>query len=195
MWVTSAEPLGRLWKIDPKTIRATVLLQTPSAPGLPLYSSGGPAEVTTAGGSVWVGFGNATEVARVNPGTGQLEQQLSVTKTEGTILQASASQIWVLLQTCSSSPNNYVPDRSQPGRVGRIDPRTGAFTGKDLKIGSSGGYDSFAAGPTMPGSETSPTPQSPRSATRQPLVTAGFATAKQRLELELEPQHHPRAGT
>jgi len=93
--------------------------------------------------------GRLRQCHRSRPGTGQLEQQLSVTKTEGTILQASASQIWVLLQTGSSSPNIYLPDRSQPGRVGRIDPRTGAFTGKDLKIGSSGGYDSFAAGPTM----------------------------------------------
>ncbi len=147
VWVTSG--LSRIWKIDPKTMRATVLLQTPSAPGLPLYSSGGPAGVTTAGGSVWAGFGNATEIARVNPATGGLEQQLFVTHTNGTILLPAASQIWVLFQTGSSSPNVYLPDRSQPGRVGRIDPRTGAFTGKDLKIGYSGGYDSFAASPTM----------------------------------------------
>jgi len=147
VWVTSG--LSRIWKINPKTMRATVLLQTPSAPGLPLYSSGGPAGVTTAGGSVWAGFGNATEIARVNPATGRLEQQLFVTHTEGTFLQAATSQIWVLFQTGSSSPNVYLPDRSQPGRVGRIDPRTGAFTGKDLKLGSSGGYDSFAASPAM----------------------------------------------
>src|SRR5262245_5606219 len=147
VWVPSG--LSRIWKIGPKTMRATVLLQTPSAPGLPLYSSGGPAAVTTAGGSVWAGFGNATEIARVNPATGALEQQLFVTHTEGTILQATTGQIWVLFQTGSSSGYLYLPDRSQPGRVGRIDPRTGAFTGRDLKLGHSGGYDSFAASPAM----------------------------------------------
>jgi len=147
--VTSAEPLGRLWKIDPKTMRATVLLQTPAAPGQPLYSSGGPTGVTTAAGAVWLSFLNATEIARVDPATGALEQQLLVTKTEGTIMQASASQIWVLFQTGSSSGYLYLPDRSQPGRVGRIDPRTGAFTGRDVELGSSGGYDAFAASAAM----------------------------------------------
>jgi hypothetical protein len=147
VWVSDGSSL--VWKIDPKTMRATVLLATPSAPGLPLYSSGGPAGVTTAAGSVWVGFGNATEIARVNPATGALEQQLFITHTNGTILQATTSQIWVLFQTGSSSGSLYLPDPSQPGRVGRIDPQTGAFTGQDLKIGSSGGYDSFAASPAM----------------------------------------------
>jgi streptogramin lyase len=145
VWVSDGSSL--LWKIDPTTMRATVLLATPSAPGLPLYSAGGPAGVTTAAGSVWVGFGNATEIARVNPATGALEQQLFITHTNGTILQATTSQIWVLFQTGSSSGYLYLPDPSQPGRVGRIDPQTGAFTGQDLKIGSSGGYDSFAASP------------------------------------------------
>jgi len=147
VWVGDGSSL--LWKIDPKTMRATVLMATPSAPGLPLYSSGGPAGVTTAAGSVWAGFGNATEIARVNPATGRLEQQLFVTHTNGTILQATTSLIWVLFQTGSSSGYLYLPDRSQPGRVGRIDPRTGAFTGNEVKIGSSGGYNSFAASPTM----------------------------------------------
>ena len=149
VWVTSAEPLGRLWKIDPATMRASVLLQTPAAPGQPLYSSGGPTGVTTAAGSVWLSFLNASEIARVDPANGALKQQLLVTKTEGTIMRASASQIWVLFRTGSSSGYIYLPDRSQPGRVGRIDPRTGAFTGKDLELGYSGGYDAFAASPTM----------------------------------------------
>lgn len=149
VWVTSAEPWGRLWKIDPTTLRASVLLQTPSAPGQPLYGAGGPDGVTTAAGSVWLSFVNATEIARVNPATGGLEQQLLVTKTEGTILQASTGQVWALFRTGSSSPNVYLPDRSQPGRVGRIDPLTSAFVGKDVKIGYSAGYDTFAASPAM----------------------------------------------
>jgi hypothetical protein len=149
VWITSAEPFGRVWKIDPKTMRASVLLQTPSAPGQPLYSAGGPDGITTAAGSVWISFLNATEIARANPATGALEQQLFVTKTEGTILQASTGEVWALLRTGSSSPNVYLPDRSQPGRVRRIDPQTGAFMGNNLTIGNSGGYDSFAASPAM----------------------------------------------
>jgi hypothetical protein len=149
VWVTSALPWGRVWKIDPATMRASVLLQTASAPGQPLYSVGGPDGVTTAAGSVWLGFLNATEIARVNPATGALEQQLFVTKTIGTLLQGTPGEVWVLFQTGSSSPNIYLPDRSQPGRVGRISPQANAFVGADFKIGDSGGYDSLAISPAM----------------------------------------------
>jgi hypothetical protein len=148
VWVTSAEPWGRVWKVDPATMRASILLQTASAPGQPLYSSGGPDGVTIAADSVWLSFVNATEIARVSPATGALEQQLFVTKTEGTLLQGNPRGVWVLFQTGSSSPNIYQPDQSQPGRVGRIDPQANAFAGPDLKIGDSAGYDSFAASPT-----------------------------------------------
>jgi hypothetical protein len=98
---------------------------------------------------VWLSFANATEIARVNPATGALEQQLFVAKTIGTLVQASAGQVWVLLQTGSSSPTIYLPDRSQPGRVGRINPQANAFAGTDLPIGDSGGYGSLATSPAM----------------------------------------------
>ncbi len=98
---------------------------------------------------MWLSFANATEIARVNPATGALEHQLFVTKTEGTLLQANTGQVWVLFQTGSSSPNLYLPDRSQPGRVARINPQANAFAGTNLKIGDSGGYDSLATSPAM----------------------------------------------
>jgi DNA-binding beta-propeller fold protein YncE len=63
-------------------------------------------------------------------------------------LTGSTGEVWVLFQTGARAPKAYLPDPSQPGRVGRIDPRTNAFVGKDLKIGDSGGYDAFAASPT-----------------------------------------------
>jgi hypothetical protein len=43
---------------------------------------------------------------------------------------APADELWVLLQTGSSSSNLYLPYPSQPGRVGRIDLRTGRFAGR-----------------------------------------------------------------
>ena len=35
VWVTSAEPYGRVWRIDPSTMQASIILQTPSSPTLP----------------------------------------------------------------------------------------------------------------------------------------------------------------
>ncbi len=148
VWVTSAVPYGRVWKIDPSTMRSSIVLQTPSSPTLPLYNSGGPAGITTEAGALWVSFSNGTEIARVNPRTGSLEDIFAVTRASGTILEGVGGLVWVLFRTGSSSSVVYDPDSSMPGGVGRIDPRTDTFIGAVLRIGDSGGYDSLVASGT-----------------------------------------------
>jgi hypothetical protein len=143
VWVASAVPAGYVWRIDPKTMRTVVFLQTPGPAGI-LQTPAGPDEIVTQAGSLWISLFNA-EIARVSPATGRLEQQIFVRKTEGMILVGTGHELWALLQTGSSSPDVYLPDPAQPGRVGRIDTRTGSFEGQDLTIGDSGGYESFVA--------------------------------------------------
>lgn len=145
VWVASAVPAGYVWRIDPKTMRTVVFLQPPGPAGI-LQTPNGPDEIVTQAGSLWISLDNA-EIARVSPATGRLEQQIFVGKTEGIILAGTGHELWALLQTGSSSPDVYLPDPAQPGRVGRIDPRTGTFEGQDLTIGDSSGYDSFVATP------------------------------------------------
>jgi hypothetical protein len=133
----------RVWQVDPKTMRAKLFWPPPSAPGW--FSQ--PGSITISGDSVWIISGY--QIGRFDPATGVLEHTASITKTEGVALQAAGASLWMLMQTGSSSPDVYNPDPRQPGRVGRINPDTGAFEGAPVTIGSSGAYDSFAASGTM----------------------------------------------
>lgn len=98
MRVTTAEPPGRLWKIDPKTMRARVFLQAPSAPAAG-RRFGSPDRVTTAAGLGQLP--QAIQIAPANPATGELERQLFVSETKDTLLRATTCEVWVLLRTGS----------------------------------------------------------------------------------------------
>jgi hypothetical protein len=145
VWVTSDGE--QVWRIDPRTMRALAFWPRPSAAGQQTSSLGQPGQVTTSGGSVWIVFG--TEIGRFDPATGRLERTLAVHHAEGVDLQPAGSVLWMLMRTGSTSPDIYLPDPRQPGRVGRIDPRTTGFAGPPAAIGFSAGYDSLAASETL----------------------------------------------
>jgi hypothetical protein len=145
VWITSDG--AQVWRIDPADMRASRFWPRPSSPVQPSSNLGQPGQVAIAQGSVWITFG--TEIGRFDPATGRLESTLTVAKADGVVLQPGGTSVWALMQTGSSDPDIYLPDPRQPGRIGRIDPRTGAFAGSMVDIGSSGGYDSLAASPTM----------------------------------------------
>jgi DNA-binding beta-propeller fold protein YncE len=126
-------------------MQTVVFLHTPGPAGI-LQTPAGPTEIVTQAGSLWISLLNS-EIAKVSPATGRLEQQIFVGKTDGILLAGTGRKLWALLQTGSSSPDIYLPDPAQPGRVGLIDPRTGTFQGRNLTIGDSSGYDSFVATP------------------------------------------------
>lgn len=147
VWASSAVPTGIIWRIDARTMRSSQFWPGQSSGGQPPAILSQPGMVATSDGWVWAVFDDA--LARFDPATGTLKHTLRLTNTEGMFLQASGSALWVLMRTGSSSGYIYVPDPGQPGRVARIDPRTGTLDGAPIAIGSSAGYDSFAASPTM----------------------------------------------
>lgn len=147
LWGSSAVPVAIIWRLDPRTMRTSQFWPRQSSPAQPLSSLTQPVMVTAWHGWVWAAFDGG--VARFDPATGMLEHTVTISKAEGVLLQASGSALWVLMQTGSSSADSYLPDPRQPGRVARIDPRTGAFDGAPIAIGASAGYDSFAASATM----------------------------------------------
>jgi hypothetical protein len=147
LWGSSAEPVAVIWRLDPSTMQTSQFWPRQSSPAQPLSSLTQPEMVIAWHGWVWAAFDGG--VARFDPATGKLEHALPITKTEGVLLQAGGSALWVLMQTGSSSLDSYLPDPRQPGRVALIDRQTGAFAGAPIAIGSSAGYDSFAANATM----------------------------------------------
>lgn len=141
MWVTSSEPYGEVWRIDPKTLRARPFMQATLA-SKHLASLLGPDAIAASGGSLWLEFSTGTRIAKVSTRTDSIERMVSISQTEGAILDSSRSALWVLLQTGSSSPNVNLPTPSQPGRVALLNTRRARLSGS-LPLGV-GQYDSFA---------------------------------------------------
>lgn len=144
VWVSSGS--GQVWRIDPVTLQAFQFWPGP-ATRASAASLIAPDKIAVADGSVWISF-TSEKVGRFNPATGTMMHAVAFRNGEGVVLRASAGAVWVLLGTGSSSPWEYLPDRAQPGRVVRLNPRTGTAVGPAVAIGASGGYYSVAASAT-----------------------------------------------
>jgi hypothetical protein len=120
VWVTSRFTVSR---IDPHTGAVTQ----------PLHRAGDVRAV--GGGALWGSYANsATDagVQRIDPVTGQVVATIRI--PNGVLIAFGLGTLWVAQDASSIASGGNTPDRTEPGKLYRIDPATNRVLGRPVPL-------------------------------------------------------------